>query len=53
MRRMTFLGSAPWAGKSQARETNTIKIPKTSLFFVLMGFPSFLRSIARQERDRI
>jgi hypothetical protein len=52
MRRMTFLGSAPWAGKNQAREINTNTVPKKSFLFALMEIPFFLRRIARYKRVR-
>src|SRR4030067_1267688 len=44
MRRMTFLSSAPWDGKNQAREINTKMIPERILFLMGIENLSFLRS---------
>jgi hypothetical protein len=50
---MTFLGSAPWAGKRKTHAMNTQTTAGISLLFIFMGIPFFLRSMARNKRREI
>jgi hypothetical protein len=41
MRRITFLGSAPWAGKNQTREMMANRSPIIALLFMPIKIPFF------------